>query len=57
MFFRPSWSPDGSLLITGNGIKDKKHTAPIFMRNKQFENEQEYKGHKDVVVVAVRQYS
>jgi protein HIRA/HIR1 len=53
IFYRPSWSPDGSILISGNGVKAKKHTAPLFLRNREFESEREYQGHKDTVVVAV----
>lgn len=53
MFYRPSWSPDGSLLIAGNGVKKNKHIAPIFQRDKEFITDREFKGHKDTIIVAV----
>ncbi|KAL0481357.1 hypothetical protein AKO1_012729 [Acrasis kona] len=52
IFFRPSWSPDGSIFITGNGLKKKQHSAPLFLRNQNFTSERDYSGHKDVVIAA-----
>jgi protein HIRA/HIR1 len=51
MFYRPTWSPDGDFIVTGNGIFQKRHVAPILSR-KDFSHTNEFSGHKDVVVVA-----
>ena len=52
MFARLSWSPDGKYLSTPMGMIQKKHCAPVFARNKNFEQEFCF-SHNEVLTVTV----